>query len=77
MADSPADKSQLKGVVEKSQEDKLPEVFAKSFKDSIKTTVSNNDRPQSNVSSFVQFIITAVPEATGLYLISTNLTPVM
>lgn len=65
LADSPANKSQLKDVVEKSLEEKLPEVIAKSFKDSINTTVSNNDRPQSNVSSSVQFIITGVPEAIG------------
>ena len=64
LADSPANKTQLKDVVGKSLEEKLPEVIAKSFKDSIDTNVSNN-RPQSNVSSSVQFIITGVPEATG------------
>ena len=65
LADSPANKFQLKNVVEKSLEEKQPEVIAKSFKDSNNTNASNKDRPQSNVSSSVQFIITGVPEATG------------
>ena len=65
MADSPANKSQLKVVVEKSREESLPEVMAKSFKDSFNTTVSNNDRPQNNVSPNDQFIITGVPGAIG------------
>ena len=40
LADSPANKSQLKDVVDKSLEEKLPEVIAKSFKDTIITNVS-------------------------------------
>ena len=62
LADSPTDKSQLNAVVEKSLEEKSPEVISKSLKDSIITIVSNDDRPQNNVSSSVQFIITGVPE---------------
>ena len=65
LADSPTIKSQLKDVVEKSLEEKLPKVIANSFKDSIYNDHLNNDRPQSNVSSSVQFIITNVPEAIG------------
>ena len=43
----------------------MPVVIANSLKDSIKTTVSKNDRPQSYVSSSVQFVITGVPEVVG------------
>ena len=51
--------------MEKILEKKLPEINAKSFRDSDDTTVSNNNPPQSNVSSSVQFIINGVPEAIG------------
>ena len=46
LAHSPAEKSQIKAVVEKSLEEKLPEVISKSIKYSMNTSVSNKDRPQ-------------------------------
>ena len=46
-------------------EEKLSEVIAKKLKNSIKTTIPNNDRPQTNVSCSVLFFITGVHERLG------------